>query len=84
MPSDKEENFINKICISIRFALILQHLRADTLIHLYELRWQGGDDMVERRLLGALVLTLLELRNFTTVCQKQSQERQLLRCRRSL
>ncbi len=42
----------------------MHHLRADALIHLYGLRWLGGDDIVERRLLGALVLTLLELRNF--------------------
>ena len=36
----------------------LPHLHADTLIHLYVLRWSGGDDIVERRLLDALVLTL--------------------------
>ena len=34
-----------------------------------------GDDIMERRLLDALVLTLLELRNFSTVCQRQSNSR---------
>ena len=39
----------------------LSHLHADTLIHLYVLRWSGGDDIVERRLLDALVLTFWNL-----------------------
>lgn len=57
----------NKLALSSLnriFALLLLPSYADALIHLFGLRWLGGDDIVERRLLGALVLTLLELRNF--------------------
>ena len=48
----------------INLLLPLLHLRADALILCWRLGWLGGDDIMERRLLGALVLTLLELRNF--------------------
>lgn len=37
------------------------HLHADTLILFYGLRWQGGDDIMEKRLLSALPLTFWNL-----------------------
>ena len=55
--------------------LILLHPYAEALLHLYELRWLGGDDIMERRLLGALVLTFWNLANSQTVCQRQSNGR---------
>ena len=55
--------------------LLLQHPHADVAVHTCELRRMGGDDIMERRLLDALVLTLLELRKLQFVRQKQSNGR---------
>ena len=50
----------------------MSHPYADTSIQLCGLRWLGGDDIMERRLLGALVLTLLELRNFSKLIKNKA------------
>jgi len=47
----------------INLLLPLLHLRADALILCWRLGWLGGDDIMERRLLGALVLTIENLAN---------------------
>ncbi len=58
----------------IRFALSLSYRCADTLIHLYGLRWKGGDDIVEKRLLSALFLTFWNFATFN-VSLRQSNGR---------
>ena len=63
-----------KISSFSSFFVLLPHLHADTSICPCRSWWKGGDDIVGRRLLGALVLTF---RNFATskVNQKQSSGR---------
>ena len=48
----------------INLLLSLLHLRADALILCWRLGWLGGDNIVERRLLGALVLTFRNFANY--------------------
>ena len=54
---------IKSSCFFVFHFLTLSHPYAEALLQLYELRWLGGDDIVERRLLGALVLTFWNLAN---------------------
>ncbi len=51
---------------------IFAHPNAGTLNQLYELRRLGWDDILKRRLLDALILTIENLANSVNVRQKQS------------
>ena len=75
MPSDKEENFINKICISIRFALILPHLRADTLDSFVRIKVAGRGWHYGKAFTWRFGFDTLRTSQLPSIDQKQSNSR---------
>ena len=58
-------------CFLIFDFLTLLHPYAETLLQLYELRWMGGDDIMEKAFTWTLCFDVLESRKFK-LCHKQS------------